>query len=78
MADFVLEPAMKSGGPLAQTFGGLFGTGPGAGMGLLIALCGFLASLVGVSGYFVSAIRNAETRLPDYGVAPQGAMAASE
>ena len=78
MADFLLEPAMKSGGPLAQTFGGVFGTGPGSGMGLLIAVCGFLASMVGVSGYFVSAIRNAETRLPDYGVTPQGAMAAGE
>ncbi len=69
MADFLFEPAMKSAGPLAQTFGGLFGTGPGAGMGLLIALCGLLASLVGVSGYFFSAVRNAETRLPDYGQA---------
>jgi MFS transporter, DHA3 family, macrolide efflux protein len=70
LADYVLEPAMKSGGPLAQAFGGIFGTGPGAGMGLLIAVCGFLASMVGVTGYFVSAIRNAETRLPDYGQGP--------
>lgn len=67
MADYVLEPAMKSGGALSQALGGIFGTGPGAGMGLLIAICGFLASMVGVSGYFISAIRNAETRLPDYG-----------
>lgn len=69
MADYLLEPAMQSGGPLAQAFGGAFGTGPGAGMGLLIAICGGLASLVGVTGYFISAIRNAETRLPDYGQA---------
>ncbi len=67
MADFVLEPAMQSGGPLAQAFGGMFGTGPGAGMGLLIAACGLLASMVGVTGYFIAAIRNAETILPDYG-----------
>ncbi len=69
MADYLLEPAMQSGGRLAQAFGGIFGTGPGAGMGLLIAVCGFLASMVGVTGYFISAIRNAETRLPDYGQA---------
>ena len=75
MADFVLEPAMKSGGALAQTFGGIFGTGPGSGMGLLIAICGVLASMVGVSGYFISAIRNAETRLPDYGAAASGGCA---
>jgi MFS transporter, DHA3 family, macrolide efflux protein len=78
MADFILEPAMQSGGPLAQTFGGLFGTGPGAGMGLLIAVCGILASLVGVSGYFISAIRNAETRLPDYGGGTQSVVAGEE
>jgi MFS family permease len=75
MADFVLEPAMQSGGPLAQTLGGIFGTGPGAGMGLLIAFSGLLASLVGVSGYFIAAIRNAETRLPDYGAAAHGPAA---
>jgi MFS family permease len=78
MADFLLEPAMQSGGPLAQTFGGIFGTGPGAGMGLLIAVCGVLASMVGVSGYFISAIRNAETVLPDYGGAGPGAVVPSE
>ena len=78
MADFLLEPAMQSGGPLAQTFGSVFGTGPGAGMGLLIAVCGVLASMVGVSGYFISAIRNAETRLPDYGGLAPGAMTQGE
>ena len=65
-ADYLLEPAMRSGGGLAQVFGGLFGTGPGSGMGLLIALCGVLASAVALGGYLVPAIRDAEDRLPDH------------
>jgi MFS family permease len=70
MADFVLEPAMQGRGLLSQTFGWLVGTGPGAGMGLLIVLCGLLMALVGLAGYFIPAVRNAEDLLPDQGQAP--------
>lgn len=67
LADFVLEPAMRSAeSPLAQTFGGLVGTGIGSGMSLLIIFCGAAAMLVGLAGYFVPAIRNAEDILPDH------------
>jgi MFS family permease len=66
LADFVLEPAMRSDGLLAQTFGGLVGTGPGAGMGLLLVFCGLAAAMVGLTGYFIPAIRNAEDLLPDH------------
>ncbi len=65
-ADYILEPAMRSGRGLALVFGGLFGTGPGSGMGLLIALSGILAAAVALGGYLVPAIRDAEDRLPDY------------
>jgi hypothetical protein len=34
LADFVLEPAMQTGAPLAGSLGWLVGTGPGAGMAL--------------------------------------------
>ncbi len=71
-ADFVLEPAMRGGGGLAALFGPLVGTGPGAGMGLLMVLCGALGLLVPVVAYFVPAIRNAETVLPDHDQAPAG------
>jgi hypothetical protein len=47
-------------------FGGLVGHGPGAGMGLLTIFCGLAAALIGLGGYFVPAIRNAEDILPDY------------
>jgi hypothetical protein len=70
MADFILEPAMQSQGPLAQAFGWLVGTGPGAGMGLLMIFCGIIISLVGLAGYFIPAIRNAEDLLPDHEQSP--------
>ena len=35
-------------------------------MSLLIVICGMGGLLVGLSGYFVPAIRNAETTLPDH------------
>lgn len=66
MADFVLEPAMRAGGFLPDTFGWLVGTGPGSGMGLLMLICGVLISLVGVVGYFIPVIRKAEDLLPDH------------
>lgn len=66
LADVVLEPAMRPGGNLAGTLGPIFGTGPGAGMGVLIACFGFLGVLVGLGAYLFPAIRNAETILPDY------------
>jgi MFS transporter, DHA3 family, macrolide efflux protein len=65
LADFVLEPAMQRHGALSGAFGWLVGTGPGAGMGLLIIICGLAMSLVGLAGYFVPAIRRAEDLLPD-------------
>jgi len=66
MADFVFEPAMSTDTALAAAFGPLVGAGPGAGMGLIMVLCGFLGLLVPVIAYFIPAIRNAETILPDH------------
>ncbi len=70
LADFVLEPAMRSDGELTTLFGGLVGTGPGAGMGLLMMFCGVLSLLVPITAYFIPAIRHAETLLPDHDQAP--------
>ncbi len=65
-ADFLLEPAMQSGGTLASLFGGWFGTTRGSGMGLLISLCAAGALAVAWTGYLVPAIRHADARLPDH------------
>jgi hypothetical protein len=66
LADYVLEPRMLDGGGLTGMFGWLVGTGPGAGMGLLFVFTGLAAGLVGLSGYFFPAVRNAEDLLPDH------------
>ena len=71
LADFVLEPAMKAqNSGLAQLLGPVFGTGPGAGMSLLIVICGIGGFLVGLTGYFIPAILHAETKLPDFEALP--------
>jgi MFS family permease len=66
LSDWVFEPAMRADTALASLFGPLVGTGPGAGMGLLVVVCGLAAALVGAAGYFIPAIRNAEDILPDH------------
>lgn len=65
LIDRVLGSAMLPGGKLADVFGRLVGTGQGAGMGLLLVLCGVLTALVGLSGYAFRHIREVETLLPD-------------
>ena len=78
LADYVLEPAMKApGGPLARLFGPFFGVGPGTGMSVLFAVVSVLALVVGLAGYFVPAIRQADTALPDHESvrAPEGTPA---
>ena len=66
LADAVFEPAMASRGTLAQLFAPLVGSGPGAGMGLLFVFSGILGAVAALTGYLVPAIRQVETRLPDY------------
>ena len=69
LADFLFEPAMAVGGPLASSFGGLVGTGAGAGMSLMFVVTGLMGVVVGLAGYAVPAIRNAEEILPDHDAA---------
>jgi hypothetical protein len=66
LADYVLEPAARAGTGLPARFAWLVGTGPGSGMGLLLVICGLVAALVGLVGYFIPYIYNAETILPDH------------
>jgi len=75
LADFVLEPAARSGTGLPNALAWLVGTGPGSGMGALIVLCGVGSLLVGMAGYFAEPIRNAETILLDHDVIPRAELA---
>jgi DHA3 family macrolide efflux protein-like MFS transporter len=69
LADHVFEPAMAPGGGLADTFGRLVGAGPGAGMGLMIVISGFLGTLVTAGAYALPILRNVEDSLPDHDMA---------
>ncbi len=77
LAEYVFEPAMNSQSALAGMFSGLVGSGPGAGMSLLLVFCGLAGGLVGLSGYFIPAIRNAEDILPDHDQLSQAEPAAT-
>jgi len=66
LADFVMEPAMRTTTGLSTNFSWLVGTGPGAGMGLLTVFACLGVTLVGLTGYFIRPIRQAETILPDH------------
>ena len=74
LSDRVLEPAMRNvQSPLATTLGGLIGTGPGRGMALLFIIGGGLAALVGIGGFAVRILREADTLLPDHDMLPAAA-----
>jgi MFS family permease len=68
LADYVLEPAMRTSSGISSLFGWLVPSGPGAGMGLLIFFGGLGGILAGLAGYLVHSIRNAEDLLPDHDV----------
>jgi MFS family permease len=68
LADYVFEPAMMLGGSLVSVFGGVIGSGPGAGMSLMFFITGILGVLVSLGGYIFHVVRNVEEILPDYAV----------
>ena len=71
LADNFFEPAMQVGGSLESTFGGLVGTGTGAGMSLIFIVTALLGTAVSLAGYLVPVIRNIEDILPDYDEEPE-------
>lgn len=66
LADRLFEPAMLPGGALARVFGGLVGTGPGAGMGLMFLFTCLGGTLLCLSGYAIRPVRRVEIELPDF------------
>jgi len=66
LSDKVFEPALMPSGSLTPILGGLVGSGPGAGMGLMLVIAGVLSALAGIAGFAFSAVREVELRLPDF------------
>jgi MFS family permease len=71
LADRVFEPAMVSNGALSTVFGPFVGNSAGSGMALMFVFSGVLSGLVGVAGYSVRVVRDAEDILPDHDAAVQ-------
>ncbi|MFN8529348.1 MAG: MFS transporter [Anaerolineae bacterium] len=57
LADRVFEPAMIPGGALAAALGGMFGTGHGAGMGVMYLFTAVSGTILCLSAYGVPALR---------------------
>ena len=68
LADKLLEPAMQSGGSLANIFGGLLGTGPGAGMAFMFLCTSIAGTIICLSGYWFPRVRHVEADLPDHSI----------
>ena len=66
LADRVFEPGMRAGGVLARIFGPLVGTGPGAGMALMMVFGGLFAMVSAVVAYAYRPLRTVEATLPDH------------
>jgi DHA3 family macrolide efflux protein-like MFS transporter len=67
LADQFFEPAMA--GPdrlLGGVFGGIFSTGPGTGMSMMIAISGVLVIIAGLAAFTIPRVYHVETLLPDH------------
>jgi hypothetical protein len=65
LVDGIMTPSMMPGGFLADKFGWLVGTGPGAGIGLLFVIVGLAIAVVSLCGYAVKVVRDVEKTIPD-------------
>lgn len=66
LADYVMEPAMKSQTWLSTVFGGLVGKTPGSGMALMMIVAGLLTIITLLMGFVIPKIRKLEDLLPDH------------
>lgn len=65
LSDRLFEPAMAADGALAPVFGWLVGTGPGAGMSLLILAAAAIGVIIPIVSYGFPQFRNVEDSIPD-------------
>lgn len=70
LADNVFAPKFSPGGSFVNIFGGMFGTGTGAGIAMLYVICATCMFLVGLLGFSIAPLRNLEKILPDHDEVP--------
>jgi DHA3 family macrolide efflux protein-like MFS transporter len=66
MADYVTEPAMNTQAGLGHLFGWLVGNSPGSGMSLQFVFSGVAYLAIIAVAWFLPAVRNVETIIPDH------------
>jgi predicted MFS family arabinose efflux permease len=69
LADVVFEPGLAPGGVLVPIFGGVVGTGPGAGMAALFLISGAICVIIGAAGFLVRKVRDVGSIVPDHDAA---------
>lgn len=65
LAEYVFEPLLAKGGPLAGSVGQVIGVGPGRGIALMFILLGLLTYVALLLGWSNPRLRNLEDELPD-------------
>lgn len=78
LAEYVFEPLMTVGGPLAATVGRVTGAGPGRGIGLLFIIMGILTLLIDLAGYSYPRLRYLEDEIADAGAGSEVNAAATD
>jgi len=66
LADYVFEPLMAAGSPVASALGHLVGSGPGSGMSLMFLLGGGVGLILAFAGLASSRLRNIDSLIPDH------------
>ncbi|MCP4656804.1 MAG: MFS transporter [bacterium] len=65
LADYLFEPLLRAGGPLADSVGQLIGVGPGRGIALLLMVLGILIQVPMVAGLRSRSLLRMEETIPD-------------
>ena len=65
LSEQIFTPLLLEGGPWAEIFGRVFGTGPGSGNGLMSSFFGMCYLIIAQLIIFDKRIRNVELDLPD-------------
>jgi MFS family permease len=65
LADYVFEPLLATGGPLAGSIGRIIGTGEGRGVGFMFIVMGIVCASAALVGFLYPRVRRLDVELPD-------------